>query len=58
MKEDEVKHHLLDFVGMMNSQYKSVNYRIVQSHIESSLDKKILLSAIQKDVREKCDIGC
>ena len=26
--EDEVKHDLLDFVSVMNSQYESVNYTL------------------------------
>jgi len=37
MTQDQVKHYLLDFITMMNSQHKPVNYKIVQSHIEDSL---------------------
>ena len=54
--EDEVEHYLFDLFSMMNIQYKSVNDRIVQSHIESSLDKKIPLSTIQRYGREECRI--
>ncbi|CAF4601368.1 unnamed protein product [Rotaria sp. Silwood2] len=41
---------------MMNNQHKSVNYRIIQSHIEDSLGKKVPLSDIQRYSREECGI--
>jgi hypothetical protein len=33
MSKEEVKHYILDFVDMMNSQYKPVNYKMVQLHL-------------------------
>jgi hypothetical protein len=53
---NEVKHYVLDFVNMMNSQFKPVNYRIVQSNIEASLNKKVPLSTIQRYGKEECGL--
>lgn len=50
--QDQVKHYLLDFVSMMNSQHKPVNYKLVQSHIEDSLGQKFPLRDIQRYGKE------
>ncbi|CAF4805557.1 unnamed protein product, partial [Rotaria sp. Silwood2] len=48
LSKEEVKHYKLDFVKIMNSQYKSVNYRMVKSHVETSLNRTEPLSNIQR----------
>jgi transposase len=58
MTKKEVKLYILDFVNMMNNQYKPVNYKMVQLHIEASLDKKVPLSTIQRYGKEECGIKC
>jgi hypothetical protein len=50
--QNEVKYYLLDFVTMMNSQHKPINYRIIQLDIEDSLGKKLPLSDIQRYGKE------
>ncbi|CAF4455191.1 unnamed protein product, partial [Rotaria sp. Silwood2] len=52
MTPNQVKHYLLDFVTLINSQHKPVNYKIVQSHIEDSLGKKVPLRDIQRYGKE------
>lgn len=39
LTKNEVKNDVLDFVKMVNNEFKPVNYRMVQSNIESSLNK-------------------
>ena len=52
----EVKHYVLDFLNMMNSQYEPVNYRMVQSNVEASLNKMVLLSTLQRYGKEECGL--
>ena len=44
------------FVSMMNEKFKPVNYRMVQTHIEESLNKNVPLSTIQRYGREECNL--
>jgi transposase len=53
---NEVKHYVLDFVNMMNSQHKPVNYRMVQSNVEAALNKMVPLSTIQRYGKEECGL--
>ncbi len=53
MTKNEVKHYVLGFVNRMNNQFKPVNYRMVQSNVESLLNKKVPLSTIQRYGREE-----
>ena len=52
----KVKRYVLDFVNMMNSQYKPVNYPMVQSNVEASLNKMVPLSTIQSYGKEECGL--
>lgn len=54
--KNEVKDYVLDFVRMMNSQFKPVNYRMIQSNIEASLKKKVPLSTIQRYGKKECGL--
>ncbi|CAF1540469.1 unnamed protein product, partial [Rotaria sordida] len=53
---NELKHYVLDFVNMMNDEFKPVNYRMVQTNVEASLNKKVPLSTIQKYGKEECGL--
>lgn len=53
LTENEMKHNVSDFVSMMNEEFKPVNYRMVQTHIVESLNKKVPLSTIQRYGREE-----
>ncbi len=55
LTKKEVKRYVLNFVKMMNDQYKLVNYKMVQSHVEVSLNQKVPLSTIQRYGRKECD---
>jgi hypothetical protein len=41
---------------MMNNKFKTVNYRMIQSNIESSLDKKVPLSTIKRYGKQECGL--
>jgi hypothetical protein len=56
MTKNEVKHYVLGFVNKMNNQFKPVNYPMVQSNVESLLNKKVPLSTIQRYGREECGL--
>ncbi|CAF4694423.1 unnamed protein product, partial [Rotaria magnacalcarata] len=47
MTKQEVEHLILDFIGMLNSQHKPVNYNIIQLNIKASLDQNLSFGAIQ-----------
>ena len=43
----------------MNTQYKSVNYRMIKEYIENSLNKQFSLKIIQRYGRQfRCDSKC
>lgn len=48
LTENEVKHHILDFVESMNDAQKPVNYRIVRTNVQHSLDRNVSLRTIQR----------
>ncbi len=56
LTKNEVKLYVLDFVRMMNNKFKTVNYRMIQSNIESSLDKKVPLSTIKRYGKQECGL--
>lgn len=41
---------------MMNDEFKPINYRMVQAHVEALLNKEVPLSAIDRYGREECGI--
>ncbi|CAF0985160.1 unnamed protein product [Didymodactylos carnosus] len=56
MTKQEVTRYILNFVKRKNRQYKPVDYRTVQSHIDTSLHRKVPLSTIQRYGRKECGI--
>ncbi len=58
MTTQEVKHHILDFVELMNSKRIPVNYKIMYLHVESSLGRKVPLRNIKRYGKEECGINC
>ncbi|CAF1085556.1 unnamed protein product [Didymodactylos carnosus] len=55
--KDQVTDYILNFVDEMSMQYKSVNYRMIQEHVENSLNKQVPLKTIQRYDRQECGIN-
>jgi len=58
MTKQEVKHHILDFLELMNSKRIPVNYKMMYAHVESSLSRKVPLRDIKRYGKEECGINC
>ncbi|CAF1480254.1 unnamed protein product [Rotaria sordida] len=52
MTRQQVRHYILEFVGLMNNKYVAVDYNVSQEHIESVLKRKVPIRTIRRYGKE------
>ncbi|CAF0977387.1 unnamed protein product [Rotaria sordida] len=56
LTNEEVERYVLNFVETMNNQHKPVDYKMVQNHVEVSLNRKVAIATIKRYGRTECGI--